>query len=76
MGRVQVKLSDEDIAELTADPRSVYLPMPSLAELDYAITLIHKEHPVDAWYLRRRLKWLVKVMNKEYKLGWTTPWDK
>ena len=71
-----MRLSEEDIAELTADPRAVYLPMPSLAELDYAITLIRKRYPVDAWYLRRRLKWLVKVMNKEYKIGWTTPWDK
>jgi hypothetical protein len=69
-------LTQEEIEELTADPRAYRLPMPSLAELAFALRLIRKRHPVEAWYLRRRLKWLIKVMNKEYNLRWTTPWDK
>jgi hypothetical protein len=33
--------------------------MPSLAEIDHALTLIRKQYPVDTWVLRKRLKWLV-----------------
>jgi hypothetical protein len=71
-----MKLTPEEIENLTADPAKQYLPMPSLAELDYALHLIHKRKPIDAWYLRRRLKWLVRMMNKEYDVQWQTPWDK
>ena len=71
-----MKLTPEEIERLTADPAKQELPMPSLAELDYALTLIRKRYPVDVWYLRRRLKWLVRKMNKHYDIQWKTPWDK
>jgi len=70
-----MKLSQADIEALTADPSTVELGMPTLAELDHAVFLLRKRYPVDSWYLRRQLKWVVKKMNKHYDVKWTTPWE-
>lgn len=69
-----MRLTQEDIDALTPTLDSQRLGMPSLQELDYALSLIMKRYPVDAWYLRRRLKWLVRRMDKHYGIKWTTPW--
>ena len=71
-----MKLGQEDIDALTPTLDSQRLGMPSLQELDYALTLMKKRYPVDTWYLRRRLKWLVKQMDKQYDVRWTVPWTK
>jgi hypothetical protein len=68
-----VKLSPEDIEALTADPAKAHLPMPSLEELDHALFLIQKRYPVEARFLRRKLKWLVGRMDKHYGVKWTLP---
>ena len=68
-----MKLSMDDIERLTPDNDKTELGMPTLAELDYALTLIRKRYPVDAYYLRRRLKWIVRMMDKHYDIKWTTP---
>ena len=66
-----MKLSMQDIEGLT--PGKTEIGMPTLAELDYAITLLHKRYPVDAWNLRRKLRWLTKMMDKHYDIKWTAP---
>jgi hypothetical protein len=71
-----VKLTPEDIEALTADPAKQELPMPSLAELDHALKLLRKRYPVDTWYLRRRLKWLCRKMDRHYDVKWTVPWGR
>ena len=71
-----MRLSPEDIEALTADPWKHELPMPSLEEISHSLFLLKKQYPVDTWVLKRRLKWLVKKMNKHYDVKWTTPWDK
>lgn len=50
--------------------------MPSLVEIDYAMWLLRKRYTIDVWFLRRRLKWLVRLMDKHYDIKWQTPWDK
>jgi hypothetical protein len=68
-----VKLSAEDIEGLTADPSKYEIAMPTLAELDYALTLLQKEYRIDVFFIRRNLKWIVKKMNKHYNVEWTVP---
>jgi len=69
-----MKISEEDFTGLNPSPDKYQTGMPSLEEIDYAISLIMKRYPVDAWYLRRRLKWLVRKVDKHYDIQWTTPW--
>ena len=73
-----MKLTPEEIDSLTADPAKVYLPMPTLEELDEAIWLLHKRYTIDCIMTRRYLKKLVKRMNKHYDMEWTVPasWNK
>lgn len=68
-----MKLSLEDIERVTPDNAKIETGMPTLGELDHALTLIRKQYPVDVWILRRRLKWLVRKMNKHYNIVWTKP---
>ena len=55
-----MKLSEADIEALTADPTKVDLPMPTLAELDYALHLLKKRYRADTFFARRHLKWIVE----------------
>lgn len=71
-----MKLSQADIQFLTADPVKIELGMPSLEELDHALWLIRKRYPVEAWQLRRKLKWLCRKMDEHYDVKWTTSWEK
>ena len=71
-----MKLTEADIAALTADPDKWEVGMPTLEELDYALTLLKKRYYVDTFFARRTLKWIVRKMNKHYDIEWTTPWDK
>jgi hypothetical protein len=67
----------EDIERLTPDNAKTEIGMPTLAELDYALTLLRKKYRIDVFYARRKLKWIVKKMNKHYDLQWTVPdWGK
>ena len=63
----------EDIERLTPDNAKTELGMPTLAELDYALTLLRKQYRFDTWSIRRKLKWIVKKMNKHYDIEWTYP---
>jgi hypothetical protein len=70
------KLTDEEYDSLIAEPYKADAGTPTLDELDFALSLMMKRYTLEAWYLRRRLKWLVKMMDKHYGVKWTTPWDK
>ena len=71
-----MRLTPEDIEALTSDPVKHVLGTPSLYEIAHAITLLRKRHWFECFVLKRRLKWLVRQMDKHYDVKWTTPWDR
>jgi hypothetical protein len=70
-----MKLTPEEIEQLTADPVKADLGMPTLEELDYALKLLSRRYGGEAFLARRKLKWIVRKMNKHYDVQWKTPWD-
>ena len=68
----RVKLGDIDVESILAE-RQV-LPTPSIFDLDALLGKLRKRHPVEVWWLRHYLTWLMKKCSKELEIDMLNPY--
>ena len=70
----KVRLSEIDDIEVIIDTTAREVGTPSVYDLEEQLEALKKRFPVDVWYVRRQLKWLMKKSYKEMGVVQKNPW--
>ena len=70
----QFKLGDIDVEVLFNEAENRVANTPSIYDLEALLGKLRKRHPVEVWWLRHYLKWMMKKCSKELGIDMRNPY--
>jgi hypothetical protein len=66
--------TEAEVEDLLHQAENRALPTPSIYDLEAFLKKLQKRHPVEVWWLRHYLKWLMKKCHKNFDVDMKNPY--